>query len=92
MPGLMIGANGPKLIEYNVRFGDPECQVLMMRLNSDLLAALLATADGALDRISLRWSPDTALTVVMAANGYPGDMKRAPPIGGLDAGERTIDG
>ena len=83
--GLMIDAEGPKLIEYNVRFGDPECQVLMMRLNSDFLAALLATADGVLDRFSLRWSADTALTVVMAANGYPGDYAKGSPIGGLDA-------
>jgi len=83
--GLMIDASGPKLIEYNVRFGDPECQVLMMRLNSDCLAALLATADGVLDRFSLRWSADTALTVVMAANGYPGDYEKGSPIGGLDA-------
>jgi phosphoribosylamine---glycine ligase len=83
--GLMIDAEGPKLIEYNVRFGDPECQVLMMRLNSDFLAALLATADGVLDRFSLRWSADTALTVVMAANGYPGAYEKGSPIGGLDA-------
>jgi phosphoribosylamine---glycine ligase len=83
--GLMIEAGAPKLIEYNVRFGDPECQVLMMRLKSDLLAALLATADGVLDRFSLRWSDDTALTVVMAANGYPGDYSKGSEIGGLDA-------
>jgi phosphoribosylamine--glycine ligase len=83
--GLMIEAGRPKLIEYNVRFGDPECQVLMMRLNSDFLAALLATADGVLDRFSLRWSADTALTVVMASNGYPGDYETGSPIGGLDA-------
>ena len=91
--GLMIDAEGPKLIEYNVRFGDPECQVLMMRLNSDFLAALLATADGVLDRFSLRWSADSALTVVMAANGYPGDYERGSPIGGLDgaaAGDERV--
>ena len=83
--GLMIDAEGPKLIEYNVRFGDPECQVLMMRLNSDFLAALLATADGVLNRFSLRWSAETALTVVMAANGYPGGYAKGSAIGGLDA-------
>lgn len=85
--GLMIDASGPKLIEYNVRFGDPECQVLMMRLNSDFLAALLATADGVLGSFSLRWSDDTAITVVMAANGYPGRYEKGTPIGGLDAAE-----
>lgn len=70
--GLMITAAGPKLIEYNVRFGDPECQVLMMRLKSDLLPALLATVDGVLGSIDLSWYDDPALTVVMAARGYPG--------------------
>ena len=74
--GLMITAEGPKLIEYNVRFGDPEMQVLMMRLKSDLLPALLATADGVLDDFDLRWHDDAALTVVMAANGYPGALRK----------------
>jgi phosphoribosylamine--glycine ligase len=83
--GLMIDASGPKLIEYNVRFGDPECQVLMMRLNSDVLAALLAAVDGTLDRAELRWREEAALTVVMAANGYPGDYAKGSVIGGLDA-------
>ena len=76
--GLMITAEGPKLIEYNARFGDPETQVLMMRLKSDLLPALLAAADGVLDRFDLRWRDDAALTVVMAANGYPGTPEAAP--------------
>ena len=62
--GLMITESGPELIEYNVRFGDPECQVLMMRLKSDLLPALLATADGVLKNFDLRWRPETALSVV----------------------------
>jgi phosphoribosylamine--glycine ligase len=88
--GLMIGADGPKLIEYNTRFGDPECQVLMMRLASDLLPTLLATAEGTLDRISLHWSPDAALTVVMAAKGYPGTYERGSEIRGL-ADAATID-
>jgi phosphoribosylamine--glycine ligase len=83
--GLMITASGPKLIEYNVRFGDPETQVLMMRLKSDLLAALLATADGVLSNFDLRWSDDAALTVVMAANGYPGTPLKGTEIKGLDA-------
>jgi len=83
--GLMITAGGPKLIEYNVRFGDPETQVLMMRLTSDLLSAMLATADGVLDHFNLTWREDAALTVVMAANGYPGTPEKGTEIRGLDA-------
>lgn len=83
--GLMITAEGPKLIEYNVRFGDPECQVLMMRLKSDLLTALLATVDGGLASFDLRWHDAAALTVVMAAQGYPGEPRRGTQIKGLDA-------
>jgi phosphoribosylamine--glycine ligase len=82
--GLMIGADGPKLIEYNARFGDPECQVLMARLKSDLLPALLATADGVLDHLDLRWRDEIALTVVMAANGYPGAYEKGSEIKGLE--------
>ena len=83
--GVMITSDGPKLYEYNARFGDPETQVLMMRLKSDALAALLATADGVLASFDLRWSDDVALTVVMASNGYPGDYKKGTEIRGLDA-------
>lgn len=83
--GLMITKDGPKLIEYNVRFGDPETQVLLMRLRSDLLPALLATATGTLDGIELKWSNDAALTVVMAANGYPGTIEKGSEIRGLKA-------
>lgn len=86
--GLMITTDGPKLIEYNVRFGDPETQVLMVRLRSDLLAALVATADGVLDRFDLRWSSDVALTVVMAAKGYPGPPLKGTEIKGLTAARR----
>ncbi|MFZ5690396.1 MAG: phosphoribosylamine--glycine ligase [Pseudomonadota bacterium] len=82
--GLMITADGPKLIEYNVRFGDPETQVLMLRLKSDLVPALLAARDGVLKSFDLRWYDDAALTVVMAAKGYPGDYKKGTVIGGLD--------
>jgi phosphoribosylamine---glycine ligase len=82
--GLMITAQGPKLIEYNVRFGDPECQVLMPRLMSDLVPALLASRDGVLKSIDLRWYPAAALTVVMAARGYPGPYARGSVIEGLD--------
>jgi phosphoribosylamine--glycine ligase len=83
--GLMITKDGPQLIEYNVRFGDPECQVLMLRLMSDLVPALLAARDGQLKNFDLRWYPDAALTVVMAANGYPGNYKKGTRIEGLDA-------
>jgi len=82
--GLMIAADGPKLIEYNARFGDPETQVLMLRLMSDLVPALLASRDGQLKSFDLRWYPDPALTVVMAAKGYPGDYARGSVIEGLD--------
>ena len=83
--GLMITATGPKLIEYNVRFGDPECQVLMLRLMSDLVPALLACCDGILKNFDLRWYPDAALAVVMAAKGYPGNYANGSVIEGLDA-------
>ena len=83
--GLMITEEGPQLIEYNVRFGDPECQVLMLRLASDLLPALLASAKGGLSGIELQWRDACAVTVVMAANGYPGDYAKGDAIGGLDA-------
>ena len=82
--GLMITADGPKLIEYNVRFGDPETQVLMLRLMSDLVPALLASRDGMLKNFDLRWFDDAALTVVMAANGYPGAYAKGSVIEGLD--------
>jgi phosphoribosylamine--glycine ligase len=82
--GLMITKSGPQLIEYNVRFGDPECQVLMLRLMSDLVPALLAARDGQLKNFDLRWYPDAALTVVMAAKGYPGNYERGTLIEGLD--------
>ena len=83
--GLMITAEGPQLIEYNVRFGDPETQVLLMRLKSDLLTALIASADGALKSFDLRWRDEAALTVVMAARGYPGAYSTGSEIRGLEA-------
>jgi phosphoribosylamine---glycine ligase len=83
--GLMITTAGPKLIEYNVRFGDPECQVLMLRLMSDLVPALLACCDGVLRNFDLRWYADAALTVVMAAKGYPGSHATGSIIEGLNA-------
>jgi phosphoribosylamine--glycine ligase len=89
--GLMITKDGPQLIEYNVRFGDPECQALMLRLKSDLLPALIAARDGQLRHFDLRWSDEAALTVVMAARGYPGNYSKGSIIGGLDEAAR-IDG
>jgi phosphoribosylamine---glycine ligase len=82
--GLMITESGPQLIEYNVRFGDPETQVLMLRLMSDLVPALVAARDGQLKNFDLRWYPDAALTVVMAAKGYPGSYAKGSLIEGLD--------
>jgi len=82
--GLMLTPQGPKLIEYNVRFGDPECQVLMLRLMSDLVPALLAARDGVLKNFDLRWYPQSALTVVMAAKGYPGHYATGSVIRGLE--------
>ncbi len=81
--GLMITEKGPQLIEYNVRFGDPECQVMMMRLRDDVVTLLLASADGQLDHVSARWTDDAALTVVMASKGYPGGYEKNTEIGNL---------
>jgi phosphoribosylamine---glycine ligase len=89
--GLMITKTGPKLIEYNARFGDPETQVLIMRLKTDLLSTLLATADGTVDKLNVQWSNDVALTVVMAAKGYPGTPLKGTEIKGLTAASK-IDG
>ena len=86
--GLMITKDGPQLIEYNVRFGDPECQVLMLRLDCDILPALLATNDGTLSQTSLKWRPETAMTVVMATRGYPGAYDKGSKIGGVDGFEQ----
>ena len=85
--GLMLTADGPKLIEFNVRFGDPECQVILSRLMDDLLPALLAACDGELGRMSLRFRAESALGVVMAARGYPGEYVKHSVIGGVVAAE-----
>jgi phosphoribosylamine--glycine ligase len=87
--GLMITRSGPKLIEFNCRFGDPECQVLMLRLKSDLVPALVAARDGFLDSVDLRWRSETALCVVMAAKGYPGAYSKGGEIRGLDKARQT---
>lgn len=82
--GVMVTTEGPKLVEYNARFGDPECQVLMLRMMSDVLPALIACADGQLKHFSLRWFDDVALTVIMATKGYPGECGKGSVIEGLD--------
>jgi phosphoribosylamine--glycine ligase len=86
--GLMFTKDGPKLVEYNCRLGDPECQVLMVRLKSDVLTALIAARDGMLKEIDLRWRDDAALTVVMASKGYPGNYEKGHVIHGLDDAAR----
>lgn len=102
--GIMLTDKGPKLVEYNARFGDPECQVLMLRMMSDIVPALIACADGQLGHMSLRWYDDVAITVIMATKGYPGDAPKGSRIEGLDeagkgegveifhAGTKRIDG
>jgi phosphoribosylamine---glycine ligase len=82
--GVMLTEQGPKLFEYNVRFGDPECQVHMLRMMSDIVPALLAVCDGELKHFDLRWYAEPAITVIMAAKGYPGDYKKGTRIDGLD--------
>ena len=91
--GLMLTpAQGPKVLEYNVRLGDPECQPLLMRLKSDLLDVLEATVDGRLDEIGpLQWDPRPAVCVVMASEGYPGDYEKGKPIRGLEEAARIPD-
>jgi phosphoribosylamine--glycine ligase len=90
--GLMINKQGVKVLEYNVRFGDPECQPLLMRLQSDLVDVLEATAEGRLEEIApLKWDPRPAVCVVMASEGYPGDYRRGLPIRGLDQAAEVPD-
>lgn len=89
--GLMIGADGPKLIEYNVRLGDPECQVLMPRLDTDVVSLFCAAADGELAGTAIEWSRKCALTVVLASEGYPGAVRKGSAIRNLDAAEAMPD-
>ena len=91
--GVMIGEDGPRVLEFNVRFGDPECQPMVMRLKSDFLDALVACAEGRLDPAMLEWHDDAALVVVMAAKGYPGAYEKGTEIRGLekaDAAEGVV--
>lgn len=87
--GLMLTREGPKLIEYNVRFGDPECQALMPRLKSDLVELMLAALDGEIASAEAQWRDEAAVCVVMAANGYPGPVQRGSPVGGIAKAEAT---
>jgi phosphoribosylamine--glycine ligase len=89
--GFMVTDKGPQLLEFNVRFGDPECQVLMMRLKSDLLSVLIAAADGELKNYDLRWHDQKALCVVMAADGYPDAYEKGTEIRNLDAANAKDD-
>ena len=82
--GLMITADGPKVLEFNARFGDPETQPIMMRMDSDIVPVLEACANGTLDTCSLEWKPGAAVCVVMASEGYPGSYDKGRPISGLD--------
>jgi phosphoribosylamine--glycine ligase len=83
--GLMLTAEGPKLIEYNVRFGDPEAQVILPRMRTDIVAAMIAAVDGVLDEVEISWSDFAALAVVMAARGYPGAVEKGSVIRGVEA-------
>ena len=89
--GLMIVDGDPRLLEYNIRFGDPECQVLMARLRSDLLTALLTVEEGGLQHFDLRWSEEAALCVVMAARGYPGTYEKGTMIDGVAEAAATSE-
>ena len=89
--GLMLTPEGPKVVEFNCRFGDPETQVILPRLKSDVVAAMMATVDGALGHFSMRWDDRSAVTVVMASDGYPGDYEKGSPIKGLDAVAKIDD-
>ncbi len=90
--GLMVTNQGPKVLEYNARFGDPECQPLLMRLQTDLLDILEAAVDGELDRLEpLRWDPRPAVCVVMASEGYPGSYERGRTIRGLAEADALDD-
>jgi phosphoribosylamine--glycine ligase len=89
--GFMLTPEGPKLVEYNVRFGDPECQVLMRRLKSDLLAIFEAVVNGTLDKVKAEWSDDPAITVVLATEGYPGDFQKGSVIENIEAADALED-
>jgi phosphoribosylamine--glycine ligase len=86
-PGLFVTADGPRVIEFNARFGDPECECLLPLLESDLLEIMLACTDGTLHKVDVRWSDQASVTVMLASGGYPGPYEKGKPITGLD----TVD-
>ena len=87
--GLMLTPSGPKVVEYNARFGDPECQVVLSLLDTDLMDILQACVDGTLDRLQIRWKDEAGCIVVLASGGYPLDYKKGYPISGLDEAGQT---
>jgi phosphoribosylamine--glycine ligase len=89
--GVMVTAGGPRVLEFNVRFGDPETQPILMRLKSDLLQVMLAVCDEKLDEVTLEWDERPAVCVVMAAGGYPGEYEKGKKITGLDEAEQIED-
>ena len=89
--GVMITQGGPRVLEYNVRFGDPETQPILARLKSDLLEAMLATCDGTLDKITLEWDNRPAVCVVMASGGYPDEYEKGKVITGLEEADKIDD-
>ena len=82
-PGVMLTKAGPKILEFNARFGDPETQVYLTRLENDLVELFSASVDGTLDKIELKWKPEASVCVVMASGGYPGNYEKGKPISGL---------
>lgn len=90
-PGVMLTKNGPKVIEFNARFGDPEAQVYLTRLQNDLVELLDACVSGTLDRIDMKWTPSESVCVVMASGGYPGSYSKGKPITGLDAAAKLAN-
>ena len=89
-PGIFVTPDGPRVIEFNARFGDPETEALLPRLQTDLLEIMLAVVNGTLDRVDVRWSSDASLTVMLASGGYPGAYETGKPITGLDEVDRDI--
>jgi phosphoribosylamine--glycine ligase len=89
--GLMLTASGPRVLEFNCRFGDPETQPLMMRLRSDLVEVMLAVAEGRLDQVTLKWDPRPALCVVATSRGYPGKYPTGVPISGIEKADSIPD-
>jgi phosphoribosylamine--glycine ligase len=89
--GLMITSNGPRVLEYNVRFGDPETQPILARMKADIVDLFEATIDGTLDRVELEWDPRPAVCIVMAAGGYPGSYEKGKLISGIDKADARED-